>query len=55
MVGTGLKAPSKSRAAFVHIAKFDGGQPGAGCLTPQLRTSGHLATDKERNLLVSVA
>ena len=36
-------------------SEFDGGQPGADCLTPQLRTNGHLATDYERNLLKSVA
>jgi hypothetical protein len=36
-------------------SQFDGGQPGADCLTPQLRTNGHLATDTKRNLLKSVA
>jgi hypothetical protein len=35
--------------------KFDSGQPGADCLTPQLHTNGHLATDNERNLLKSIA
>lgn len=35
--------------------RFDGGRPGADCLTPQLRTNGHLATDYERSLLKSVA
>jgi hypothetical protein len=35
--------------------RFDGGRPGADCLTPQLRTNGHLATDYERNLLESAA
>lgn len=34
---------------------FDGGRPGADCLTPQLRTNGHLATDYKRNLSKSVA
>jgi transglutaminase-like putative cysteine protease len=29
---------------------FDGGQPGADCLTPQLRTNGRLAANPERNL-----
>jgi hypothetical protein len=31
------------RCVFAH-SNFDGGQPGADCLTPQLRTNGHLAT-----------
>jgi len=38
----------------VH-SQFDGGQPDADCLTSQLRTNGHLATDHKRNLLKSIA
>jgi hypothetical protein len=44
-----------SHAASVHTAKFDSGQPGADCLTPQLHTNGHLAKDHERNLPKSIA
>jgi hypothetical protein len=36
-------------------SQFDGGQPDADCLTPQLRTNGHLSTNYKRNLLTSVA
>jgi len=35
--------------------KLDSGQPGADCLTPQLHTNDHLATNHERNLLKSIA
>lgn len=49
--------PARRRAVLRLCTqrRFDGGRPGADCLTPQLRTNGHLATDYERNLLKSVA
>jgi hypothetical protein len=43
------------RCVCAHRPKFDGGQPGADCLTPKLRINGHLTRDHKRNLFKSVA